>query len=704
MALWNFNSLTSRLKVKTKFILILILVAYSSIFLVGAASYLVGRNIINDRVNFELEFTTETIMADINHLIYDRFGDLEILQGDLILSDPEALEEEKTEVLRQSLITFGWYDNFYLTDLEGNVLSSSNTMALDQNVGNEAWFTDLEYGEVSVTDAIESPFSEQEYIIFSNTLSDSDNNVFGFIFAEFSLDVMDDLLSASPDDVDVFLSSQDGTLIAEKRIHEEAAPNSYISQRLESEGYFGFNGNDWELLVQIPRAIAYAPLNEFALLLWFSVLVVSVEVILLGGISASRLVKPIQILTEGVGKIEKGNLDHKIRVDTKDEFGFLAENFNKMTETLSEKNRNLLAEKGKYKSILESTDEGIVLFDSTHHVIAFNQPFKKMFNHDPLPNEGPQDIFSFLKTKSDNPLNKLRLLKIQSLIDSKDFKENIEMEITVNEPSYRILYLYSRPVVTDEGQLLGRIWSFSDVTEKREAEKSKDEFIRLASHKLRTPLTAINWSVQMMVDNGFGSVNEDQKVALKQISMNAERLNSLAGILLDVAEISENTLTVNPEEFVLGDLLQRVYEKNLHKYSGNEHYDLQLEKTEDAFNQKVKADPKKVEKILSTLLSNSYVYSKAGEVNHVQVRTKLDLNLKKIILSVHDTGIGISKQDQANVFKKFYRGERAMLNFTEGVGLELFLAKTILDSSREKIWFESEEDKGSAFYFTISLV
>lgn len=235
--------------------------------------------------------------------------------------------------------------------------------------------------------------------------------------------------------------------------------------------------------------------------------------------------------------------------------------------------------------------------------------------------------------------------------------------------------------------------SFVDISERKRLDMAKTEFVSMASHQLRTPLTAINGYSEMLLDGDAGDLNEEQKEYVEELYSSNKRLIDLVNDLLNVSRVDLGTYAIRPEkieikeiaEETLKDLSAKIKEKSL-KIAKN-YQEIPL----------VELDRKIIRMIFENLLSNSVKYSSEG--GNVILSIKSDE--KDIIISVFDNGCGIPKKDQPKIFTKLFRADN--IRETEGTGLGLYIIKSILSQTEGKIWFESEEGKGSKFYVRIPL-
>lgn len=640
-------------------------------------------------------------------------NDMQVLIADSTLKNPKATAEEKTNVLKSKLVSIGWYEQLYMTDPEGKIIAGTLSNAQGKALNRNEWFSGIKKNYIYVSDVIQSPFLNKNVLIFGNTIQDENNNILGYLIAEFPLDVITDLMKNTPKNFEAYLISSQGTVIAfhGPPIVENASispariyqlPKTYLQQQLKSKGYFSFNGNEWELAVQILKTIAYEPINNFSFLLMIFIFLIALLIIILGHFSSKTFVKPILLLTEGVSRVRKGDLEQKIEIKSRDEVGYLANSFNAMTSEISKKTNNLIEERGKYKTILESSNEGIILFDTKNNLVIFNKEFRDFFFglKKTIPKKAEKAL-SFISRTNVDEESKKNVDILRKIIRKNDFEKQANLSLVLKKP-YGIYALYTKPVLGEDGRLLGRIWVFNNITQEVESERSRGQFIHVASHKLRTPLTTVNWNAQMLIDGTFGKLSKDQKETLKQIKEASNDLNSLSNILMNVAEIKKDQVTIEKSVFSLESLLESSCKDLKNKIEDKTEVTYKCP-CKDTKGIKIKGDSKKLKEVLDILLDNAVRYGREGKKNKVEMKIVTDQKAKKVILSIMDQGIGIKEENQSKIFSQFFRSKRAELIYPDGTGLSLFLAKIILNSSGEKIWFESQENKGATFHFTIQL-
>jgi signal transduction histidine kinase len=235
---------------------------------------------------------------------------------------------------------------------------------------------------------------------------------------------------------------------------------------------------------------------------------------------------------------------------------------------------------------------------------------------------------------------------------------------------------------------------FRDITKERAIDKTKSEFVSLASHQLRTPLSAINWYAEMLIAGDAGELNEEQKSYVDEIYRGNQRMVELVNALLNVSRLELGTFAIEPRptnvievaDTVLNELQPDIERKMIHI---NRVYDENIGI--------INLDPELIRIIIQNLLSNAVKYTpEEGKVS-----IKIEKIGKDVLIQVSDTGMGIPKKQQENIFSKLFRADNARESDSEGTGLGLYIVKSILESAGGAISFESVENTGASFSVTI---
>jgi len=230
-------------------------------------------------------------------------------------------------------------------------------------------------------------------------------------------------------------------------------------------------------------------------------------------------------------------------------------------------------------------------------------------------------------------------------------------------------------------------------------DETKSEFISIASHQLRTPLTAIKGYGSMLLDGDFGNIESaKQRDAIQKMFISGNRLISLVENLLNISRIESGRIKFSFEPKQLTDLVREVYE-NLKKNAEDKKLYLRFIEPKQPLPLVI-MDDEKIRQVAINFIDNAIKYTKDGGVT-VSFGQKNGM----VECCVQDTGMGVEPEEQARLFKKFSRGKDANLVNTEGTGLGLYVANIMIEAHKGKIWIESEgvEGRGSKFCFALPL-
>jgi signal transduction histidine kinase len=245
------------------------------------------------------------------------------------------------------------------------------------------------------------------------------------------------------------------------------------------------------------------------------------------------------------------------------------------------------------------------------------------------------------------------------------------------------------------GVPIGAIEVFRDITLEQEVDRMKSEFISLASHQLRTPLSAIKTYSHMIVDGYMGGINDTQKKSLRTIISAANRMNELISTLLNITRMESGTIAVTPKLLQLDQVCEEVV-KELSLMATEQSVSLELKNVGDD-PKPVRSDNLIIKEILSNLITNAIKYTPENGNVTVSVKAKDT----EVVVSIKDTGWGIPKHAQDQIFSKFFRAQNIVKRETTGTGLGLYLVQGLVEAVGGKIWFKSAEGKGTTFSFSL---
>lgn len=451
--------------------------------------------------------------------------------------------------------------------------------------------------------------------------------------------------------------------------------------------------------------------NEARGAIW-SVLIVSVAAIFIGFIAGWRIsepiVQPVVRLTETVRMVGEGNWRGNIPVDSADEIGQLATEFNRMITRLRSYEETslgkLMTERRKSETIVKVIDDGVMVLDEQYRLLLVNPSAEAIFNVSEERILGKQfleainqrDIFARLEEA---------LKRAQGrMTDAGKTGVGISPE-RENEPKFRQTFAvkdgqqtryYQLEIIPIEGpadKVAGLVVVFKDITFFKELDRLKTEFISNVSHELRTPLTSMTMGIGILKESSHIPPQSREAEVLEAVREETSRMNHLVNQLLDLSRLEAGGTKMYFQPVDVNELLENAV--NLFKVPA-EQQKIRLEVSIEPGLPPIWADYDKVLSVLSNLLGNALRYATAGDVITVEVRT----NKGSALFAVKDTGPGIPPQVQAKIFDKFFQVKGRPGG---GAGLGLAISKEIVEAHRGHIWLVSEEGKGAAFFFTVPL-
>ena len=341
--------------------------------------------------------------------------------------------------------------------------------------------------------------------------------------------------------------------------------------------------------------------------------------------------------------------------------------------------------------------EGLVAIDNERKVILMNQAAGILLRTAPQEATG-QDVKQVLTFFRDGVALAYNDLPIEkAMVERNIISVGLTENVSVKAKNGRLfpVAMMIAPLL-NKGEVSGAIILFRDVTRDREIDQAKSEFVSLASHQLKTPLSAINWYSETILGEEVGPLNDKQKEYVKNLYDANRRMVELVNSLLNVSRIDLGTFAIDPvavdfakvAEEVLTELTPQITDKHLN-----------LEKAYDPALPPIKADPKLVRIIFQNLLSNAVKYT--GPSGRVALAVKKEG--QNVLIRIVDTGFGIPAADQPKIFTKLFRADNVRDKEAEGTGLGLYLVKAVVEAAKGRIWFESLEGKGTTFFVTLPL-
>lgn len=374
-----------------------------------------------------------------------------------------------------------------------------------------------------------------------------------------------------------------------------------------------------------------------------------------------------------------------------------------MDSTKINNHEDLAKDLEKFKLAIDNVSDNIIITDPEGIVIYANRAVEKITGYKPeeaigkksgvlwktpMPPEYYQNLWDIIK--------KQKKVFIGEIQNKRKNGEVYTAKISIS------------PILDKNGEIIYFVGIERDITKEKEIDKAKTEFVSIASHQLRTPLTTIGWYTEMLLAGDAGQLNDEQRKYLEEVYQSNKRMVKLIDSLLNTSRLELGTFVVEPE---LTDVVKLVED------TANEQK-LQIDERKIQFSSSfekgiplILIDQKLLRMVVQNLLSNALKYTPEKGTVNINVRlVKHDsfVSSQKMkedcaLLSVSDNGYGIPKNQQDKIFTKLFRAENVLDKDPVGTGLGLYIVKSIVDRFGGMIWFESEENKNTIFYVTIPL-
>ncbi len=357
---------------------------------------------------------------------------------------------------------------------------------------------------------------------------------------------------------------------------------------------------------------------------------------------------------------------------------------------VKERTQELQENEAFLSSIIQTVRESLLVLDPDFRVVSVNSYFLKTFK---VTEEETIGKILYELGNHQWDIEPLREMLIKILPTNNPV---IDFEVDHDFPYIgRKLMLLNAYRIEFEGQYKDRILlAIEDITDKREIDRRKDDFLSIASHELKTPLTTIKTLVQLlerMLDKG---IDDKFRSTLHKVSVNIERLNNLITELLDTSKIHSGNIEINRKPFDINALVHETVENSLYNVSSS--HEIEIKGTTEAI---VEGDEIKISQVLNNIVSNAVKYSPGQR--KIEILLGNVGNFVKV--SVKDFGVGIDYDDKSKIFERFFRVKDVQQKFS-GLGIGLYVSQEIIKMHGGTIWVESELGSGSVFSFTLPIL
>jgi signal transduction histidine kinase/CHASE3 domain sensor protein len=405
-----------------------------------------------------------------------------------------------------------------------------------------------------------------------------------------------------------------------------------------------------------------------------------------------RAVMPLRRVVAAHARIAEGERNVEVPEGGAGEVGTLAAGFNDMSRSLSATQSSLAAQNDDLerlanvlRAVLDSTIDGILLSDADGEVQLANRPLIVLTRDLGMSYEGPvvDRLLSVADRMADPDAYRAAMERLRANPDAPTFDE---FEDTA---SGRVFQGFTAPVLDDRGGFLGRIWTLREVTEQRELDRLKDDFVATVSHELRTPLTSMMGFLEMVREGEAGELTDEQQRFLAIVYRSSERLQRLVGDLLFVARLDANGLQLQFADVDVAEVVRDAVESAA-ALARNRTIELRAELAEVPV---VTGDKERLSQLVGNLISNALKFTPAGGT--VTARTFTDGD--NAVIEVTDTGIGIPEAEQSRLFQRFFRSSTATDQAIPGTGLGLAISRAIAEAHGGNISVRSQPGAGTSF-------
>lgn len=450
----------------------------------------------------------------------------------------------------------------------------------------------------------------------------------------------------------------------------------------------------WAVIVEEPVTSVYAGINSFIKLAAIIIISAAGLSILTSLLFRNQLLIPIRKLTFGAKKLGSGDFDHKININSNDELRELANTFNNMglsikqlVSNLESRNVHLFIEQTKLNSIIRSVSDGIIALNAKGEIITINPPAAKLI--DKQPGELYGKVMADLYPWENEGKHFAPELKKPGIYHYSDL---------VLPRGSDVLYLDLMVTVIDQKQSeVTAIISIHDLTQARELDYMKLDFVAIAAHELRTPLTVIQGYLSLLNTDAIKQLTIYNIENLQKAITGTTQLRNLINKLLSIARIERGEMEINIGKLDLPKLVKEIVGQ--HATAASQKEQRITFKNSTSGHVFVPGDISSLSEVLNNLIGNALKFTEAGGT--VQVNLKIINDTVRV--EVVDDGPGVPTELRARLFTKFYRAERSLIAGSRGTGLGLYISKTIIELHQGKIGIEPFAGKGSTFYFTLPI-
>ena len=445
--------------------------------------------------------------------------------------------------------------------------------------------------------------------------------------------------------------------------------------------YSGSNRVEAGLLIFSSVSGINSTITQIQKIMAYSLLLAIILALIVSYTWAKDLSGKLKKMSDIALQMSEGNFDKRINIEDDSEIGSLSQSMNHLAKKLKVTIDDLTQERNKLKHVLTGMEEGVLVIDDQGTIILSNQSLKEVL-----------EIEKKLVDK-----NVTAVVSNQKLIDgfqdvlNTGQAQHCEFSVTNNGLERRILVNYA-PIYLDDNQLWAVVALFNDISERWRFEKLQQNFVANVSHELKSPLSSIKGSTEVLADGVVQDEKREQEY-LDIILEETERLSNMVEEILDLAELNTKGTNLNLAEVKLREFLVEI--KNIFtKQFAKQEERLNLELLNTDFNYQL--DKEKIKQVLLNLLDNAYKYSADDSLITMGVTEEPN----SIKFWVSDKGPGIPQDELKDIWKRFYKVDKARTpGKKKGSGLGLSIVKQIVEQHQGEVFVNSQLGEGSTFGF-----
>ncbi|GAA4101968.1 PAS domain S-box protein [Mucilaginibacter panaciglaebae] len=406
-----------------------------------------------------------------------------------------------------------------------------------------------------------------------------------------------------------------------------------------------------------------------------------------------RIAKPILLLEDTARSISQGH-DYSLRAAraSEEELSSLTDAFNQMLTQIELQNQALLdagAENRKLAAVVESSNDPIISMTREGIIISWNDAAQRTFGYT------ADELIGQSIMKIVPPERQQEEIELLTRLENGEGIEQFETQrITKNKKILEVSLTIS-PVKDAQGRIIGSSKIARDISEKKQEERRKNDFIGMVSHELKTPLTSIRSYVQILLAEAKKRSSDAFIInALTRADVQTRKMSHMIQDFLNLARLEEGKIQLQQNIFELQPLIEEIA-SDAQALTTAHHIQFN-----NCTGVKVKADREKIGQVLMNLLTNAIKYSPKGGDITITGTPQTD----KITIRVADHGVGIGATEQKKLFQRFYRVENEQIQVVSGFGIGLYLVSEMLRYHNSQIEVESQEGVGSSFIFSLNML